>query len=218
MFGFPKEAVGAIVAALIAGLISLLGLIISKEQKVSEFRQAWIDGLRENVATIITHLEGLRGAIHFAQPGADPWQVRKDHFVAINQAITCVRLRLNPDDSSSKQLLTSLVNLETVAQSGNLATSRELEPAINEATERCRLVMKEEWNRVRAGESTYRNARYASIAAVVLASLALSYALGRELATQRPADSSTNAASEIRVVLPSCSQTPAAKPPTNSHR
>jgi hypothetical protein len=40
MFGLPKEAAGAIFAALIAGLISLLGLIISKEQKISEFRRA----------------------------------------------------------------------------------------------------------------------------------------------------------------------------------
>ena len=45
MFGIPDQAIGAIAAALIAGLISLLGLIISKEQKVSDFRQAWIDAL-----------------------------------------------------------------------------------------------------------------------------------------------------------------------------
>jgi hypothetical protein len=34
------SAVGAVFAALIAGVISLLGLVISKEHKVSEFRQA----------------------------------------------------------------------------------------------------------------------------------------------------------------------------------
>lgn len=30
--------------------MALLGLIISKEQKVSEFRQQWIDALREDIA------------------------------------------------------------------------------------------------------------------------------------------------------------------------
>ena len=47
----PSVAVGAVVAALIAGTVSLLGLIISKEQKTSEFRQAWIDALRNDLIT-----------------------------------------------------------------------------------------------------------------------------------------------------------------------
>ncbi|MEM4379495.1 MAG: hypothetical protein QXL01_02260 [Thermoplasmatales archaeon] len=37
-------AFGAIVAALIAATVSFTSLIISKEQKTSEFRQEWING------------------------------------------------------------------------------------------------------------------------------------------------------------------------------
>lgn len=55
MFGLPKEIAGTIIAAIIAAVISLLGLLISKENKVSEFRQAWIDALREEIAEVITH-------------------------------------------------------------------------------------------------------------------------------------------------------------------
>jgi hypothetical protein len=55
MFGLPNEIAGAIIAAFIAGLIALLGLIISKEQTISWFRQAWIDALREDIAAVITH-------------------------------------------------------------------------------------------------------------------------------------------------------------------
>jgi hypothetical protein len=62
MFGLPDQAVGAVAAALIAGLISLLGLIISKEQKVSDFRQAWIDALRSDIAAVITHAQSIHGA------------------------------------------------------------------------------------------------------------------------------------------------------------
>jgi hypothetical protein len=36
----------AIVVAIIAGAFSFLGLVLSKEQKISELREAWIDGLR----------------------------------------------------------------------------------------------------------------------------------------------------------------------------
>jgi hypothetical protein len=52
MFGIPDQAVGAVIAAIIAGSIALLGLIISKEQKVSEFRQQWIDALRQDIAPL----------------------------------------------------------------------------------------------------------------------------------------------------------------------
>ena len=49
----PDVAIGAVVAALIAAIVSLLGLIISKEQKTSEFRQAWIDALRSDLTHLI---------------------------------------------------------------------------------------------------------------------------------------------------------------------
>ena len=70
----PDIAVGAIGAALIAGVVSLLGLVISKEQKVSEFRQAWIDALRSDVASLISHVNAIHGAIQagFGDPGLNP--------------------------------------------------------------------------------------------------------------------------------------------------
>lgn len=50
---FPVQAlipIGAIVAALVAGFFSVLSLIVSKEQKISEFRQQWIDSLRQELS------------------------------------------------------------------------------------------------------------------------------------------------------------------------
>lgn len=38
-------SIGAVGAAIIAGFFSIVSLIIGKEQKTSEFRQAWIDAL-----------------------------------------------------------------------------------------------------------------------------------------------------------------------------
>ena len=37
---------GTVIAGLVAALASLLGLVISKETKVSEFRQKWLDSKR----------------------------------------------------------------------------------------------------------------------------------------------------------------------------
>jgi len=44
----------AIVVAIIAGAFSFLGLVLSKEAKISELRETWIDGLREDLAALIS--------------------------------------------------------------------------------------------------------------------------------------------------------------------
>ena len=52
-------AVGTICAALIAGLISFVVTVLAKDQKISEFRQAWIDALRSDAAELARCLENL---------------------------------------------------------------------------------------------------------------------------------------------------------------
>lgn len=83
----PDIAIGAIAAALIAGLVSLLGLIISKEQKTSEFRQAWIDALRKELSAVIAHTNAIYGA-NAASLGtlAELWKDVRDDYVGINEA------------------------------------------------------------------------------------------------------------------------------------
>lgn len=44
---------GPIIAAMIAGFIAFIGMIITKENKVSEFRQAWINEFREEISFLI---------------------------------------------------------------------------------------------------------------------------------------------------------------------
>ncbi len=56
---FPKEAwplLSAIAAAFIAGAVSFIVTVLSKEQKTSEFRQAWIDALREDLAIFASQI------------------------------------------------------------------------------------------------------------------------------------------------------------------
>ena len=52
-----SEAVGVIVAAIIAGLVAFFSLIISKEQTVFDFRQQWIDELRKDIASVECHVK-----------------------------------------------------------------------------------------------------------------------------------------------------------------
>lgn len=55
---------GSILGAIIAGLFSFLALVISKENKTSEFRQAWIDALRSEVADFIAAVRQFQSALY----------------------------------------------------------------------------------------------------------------------------------------------------------
>ena len=55
----PDVAIGAVTAALIGAIISLVGLIVAKESKVSEFRQSWIDALRSELSAFLTNANSV---------------------------------------------------------------------------------------------------------------------------------------------------------------
>ena len=52
-----------IVAAAIAAAASLVAVTLSKEQKVSEFRQAWIDALRQDLASFFSSARAFARAM-----------------------------------------------------------------------------------------------------------------------------------------------------------
>src|SRR5437764_8500336 len=105
MFGLPDQAVGAIVAAIIGGFVAFLSLVISKEQTVSNFRQQWIDALRQDIASLVSHITGIHGEsiVERTEPKDDLWRRVKDDFTRFNEVIVRIRLRLNPDESRKKE-------------------------------------------------------------------------------------------------------------------
>ncbi len=170
--GLADGATGPILAALIAGVISLLGLIISKEQKVSDFRQAWIDALRAEIAAVITHANAIYGA-HLAKfPGeAETWRNCREDFVAINEAWAKIRLRLNPNEESSRAILRALKEHESLFAPGVVPDDAKLDAEGEKLLESTRVVLKQEWLRVRHGEPVFRIAKF--VALLVIAALVL---------------------------------------------
>jgi predicted PurR-regulated permease PerM len=166
------EAVGAVVAALIAGLVSLLGLIVSKEQKVSDFRQAWIDALRNNVASLIAHanvIQSYRGDIKSTL--TESWRDIRSDFVGINETAGRIQLRLNPGEPESQRILDTIASIElVVSPGGNFEELNRLEQRLVDETN---TVLRNEWRRVKAGESIYRISKYLSLLIVLLAAIAL---------------------------------------------
>ena len=176
MIGLSSEAFGAIVAAVIAGTIAFLGLIISKEQKTSEFRQAWIDSLRKEISKLISHanaIEGLLQNLPLKHEGVLAF-VHED-FIGANRAIASVRLRLNPSEPASVRVLNTIEAIETMFNTAVLNNVAPDVHALNTIERRLvdetASVLKDEWRRVKSGELAYQAAKYLAFALIVVAIL-----------------------------------------------
>jgi hypothetical protein len=165
MFGLPNEIAGTIIGAVIAAVISLLGLIISKENKVSEFRQAWIDALRAEIAAVITHSYAIHAAHEDAEPSDETatWEDIRPDFVNLNEAWAKIKLRLNPKEKPSIALLEVLDEhkslFSTARATGDTAPDLDKLISLSARLLDCtQVVLKQEWRRVRRGELVYRGA------------------------------------------------------------
>ncbi|HEV2804429.1 MAG TPA: hypothetical protein VGW57_05780 [Chthoniobacterales bacterium] len=153
---------GAITAALVAGLFSFLNLVLSKEQKLSELRQAWIDGLREDLCSYFAALT----AIQYIDEVFRHEQGEKLDFVALSEAVrephrdvvlssNRILLRLSPNDRSPshKKLIEELNASKRHFNESRFSDAIRCIPAIRENGQ---LVLKSEWKRVKRGEPTFR--------------------------------------------------------------
>ena len=164
MLEIPGIAIGAISAALIAGLVSLLGLIISKEQKVSDFRQSWIDALRTEISALIAHANAIHGAgaANFQSP-SEVWKVVRPDFIGINEAAAQIRLRLNPKEPEALAVLSQIEAIERLLAPGQHTNYAQINVAEKKLVELAQVVLKQEWIRVQRGENVYRIARIAAL-------------------------------------------------------
>jgi hypothetical protein len=171
----------AVIAALIAGLFALLGLIISKESKVSEFRQQWIDSLREDVSTLLSHVEGIRGAsvvrMYLHQTIESLWAECKPDMMGVKKKSATIRLRLNPHEAREEERKANEQILDALKKYKEMFDSRDpnfmqLDGINEQLITATQTVLKENWNRVRRGERVYRVTRWLAgfvlIAAVIV--------------------------------------------------
>jgi len=104
-----------IIAALIAGAVSLVAITLSKEQKISEFRQAWIDALRADLASFLSSARAFARAmdarnvhgVESKDPGKTLFTLEKVGEIRATAAESYyrIKLRLNPGEADHKELL-----------------------------------------------------------------------------------------------------------------
>jgi len=199
-------ALSTVVAALIAGAFSFVGLTLSKEQKTSEFRQAWIDGLREDLAIFFAGARAMARATEESRDhnarghGAANFALTPDKISDIRYRAAetkyRIQLRLNPREIIHNELL-RLIDAAIEEQNKFFTGSGDMETtlnAIDKAAKYVQPILKMEWERVKRGEVAFRVARNWVAPIVVLISLCFVFLVaGRDIAKSQysssPADS-----------------------------
>lgn len=178
-------AVGTLVAALIAGAISFVNLTLTKELKTSEFRQAWIDGLREELAKFFGAARAFARAVEALHKFGPEYKQKAALLITDEKAselryqaaemLSKIKLRLNPEEAEHIELLRLL--LKAVSKQNEMLTNgsnvSETLAAIEAANEYARPVLKKEWKRVKEGELPFRVARNWLAPIIFLASVGL---------------------------------------------
>ena len=160
--------------AFIAALVSVLSLIISKESKISEFRQAWIDGLRSDLAKLIGHTAALQAVKLMDVGNNDRLSLSIAHFLGVNEMASKVRLRLNPKKTSHMPLLNALEKHESYFSKHIESFDNDgIEKAEDELVSQGQILLKAVWEEVKAGERKYK----VTLAGFIILSTALIVAL-----------------------------------------
>jgi hypothetical protein len=154
------EGNAILVAGIIAGLIAYLTSLISKDIKTSEFRQAWIDDIRQDISDLIAQSVAIRGikALQLSSAALTMPQAlesAKPHFEKITVAKCKIMLRLNPKEKYCKRISRDIAALEKLTDDWtnlNQDASKKLEAAI---ADNAQLMLKKEWGRVKRGEPLF---------------------------------------------------------------
>ncbi|TAY15437.1 hypothetical protein ELH91_00935 [Rhizobium leguminosarum] len=167
---FQDISVGAIGAAIITAAISLIGLIVAKEQKVSDFRQAWIDALRSEMTSYLTSVNAVVDAASLPyKDQAEKVKTLGPLYSNLNSAHFFITLRLNPNEKNSKALLACMKAFQELASYPDGLTRENVKPVELDFLSASKDLLKYEWRRVKRGEPTFRLAKAALFVVLALA-------------------------------------------------
>lgn len=154
-----------LLAAGIAAVVTLAGLLIAKDQKTTEFRQKWIDKLREDVAAFLACVTTL--SYEVAARGIHPKDSQElQHYILSNMRSELLRgeelhsriiLRLNPKEHGD--LIGLLDALRSAMGSDELLDPVSFSEREEHIASMFQSELKKEWKRVKSGEPFFRAMR-----------------------------------------------------------
>ncbi len=141
-----NDGFATLVASLLAGGFAVVGLVISKENKVSEFRQQWIDGLRADISSLIAAASVIQirpiETSHF-----------RDLTMQLKEFECRIALRFRMGDREGEALL--VVIRDVIRRAMDFGSPSDLEDQMCGLKETPRELLKNEWERVKKGEPNY---------------------------------------------------------------
>lgn len=157
-------SIGAVGAAVVAGLVSVLGLIISKETKISDFRQVWIEDLRKCIVAYVVNINALSDLVRLKQSNN---KVENADFLTVlkslNESNHGIKLRINSNEKPARDLLSVMAEIEELSKDNGSLVPHKLISLEEKFTDTAKNLLKFEWSRVKNGEVTFRVAKYISI-------------------------------------------------------
>jgi len=156
-----------LIIGVITSIIASVTLIAGKENKISEFRQAWVDAQRSDLATATA-----AAYTYHSYNDPDKRAACKAEFMS---SATRVSLREKPDGREWIEVLTSLSALQSMIESGNF-DSTIFTNAAQVISTKSRVPLKRHWITVKKGEKgyvTFKNAFIGALAAICIIILAI---------------------------------------------
>ncbi|WP_277850535.1 hypothetical protein [Moellerella wisconsensis] len=141
-----------LIAAVLAGVVSIVGLVIAKESKISEFRQLWINDLRNSLVKLNKNMFLLQEMHIKEMPESDIMNQK----ASVKESISEVYLRINMSKPNKEEV--DLINIiESIkSQLVHIPKLGIFECYETELTNKAASVLKKEWERVKTGEKIYR--------------------------------------------------------------
>lgn len=145
----------AIIAAIIAGVISLFSLIISKENKISEFRQEWVNSLRNELATLIACVDAVNFHLSLEKSTQEDLSSAKKTLREMHEAKAKILLRINPKENLSIDTIAAIDNLLANIHKTKQSELPQLKSDTDALIAASQKLLKFEWDRVKRGERIF---------------------------------------------------------------
>jgi hypothetical protein len=163
---------GAMLTSIIGASVATISLAVGKDSKVSEFRQQWIDALREDVAKLCSVSVALFHAnIKYRLQDRITFDVKTgatDDLVAEANNLTYrIKLRLDSRKARSTELIDAMERLAALSSHAARPFS-DVEEAVKVLMVRTECVLDEAWVHVRRGEKRFRWTYRAALLTLVL--------------------------------------------------
>jgi hypothetical protein len=195
----------AFCAALVGGYFSFVSLINSKEQKTSEFRQAWIDSLRKEISEFLSCVYFFQ--FYYQQIYENKQEIEKDKDTVLkkeaelntkfefinglkethqkyNISNSAIRLRINHQETKKipKELNDKFIStLDEICQAVNQSRYSDAGGAGDRLIVAAQPLLKIEWERVKKGEKSYQWIKNGSIGVFLLALIIIIFLLNRPI-------------------------------------